>query len=372
MRSVIAGLALALMMASPAAVAAGYNGPMRFITFLPCAGSSCAPRVLAEGTIEYDTANELRAYVLARQKRRAGEKGWLAASPTICFDSPGGSLAGGILLGEMIRRMRLNTCLAPRYTQIRTAFGTDETLRAGVKCASACAFAFVGGIRREVADGSAYGFHQFSSENTDAGESATQITVVLLASYLDLMGIPRSFLDESSLVPPNQVKWLRKDEIIDYRVDNQTLIHGRWELSATADGQVRAHVRQIQVWDGTGNTVQLVVSRSRNRGPYLAIMQKLNNPYSNDADYAIDALSGVPVELFVDGRMIATQVGKWDKLGPSALATVVSLTERQAIALTSGAKLELRVEVGHTRGAVDPSMTFDLKGGRGPLLAALQ
>lgn len=372
MRSVIAGLALGLVMASPAAVTAGYNGPMRFITYLPCRGSSCAPRVLAEGTIDYDTANRLRAFVHAGQKRRPGEQGWLAVSPTICFDSPGGSLAGGLWLGEMIRRMRLNTCLAPRYTQIYSAFGAGETLRAGVKCASACAFAFVGGIRREVADGSAYGIHQFSTENTNAGESATQVTVVVLASYLGLMGIPRSLLDESSLVPPNQIKWLRKDEIIDFRIDNQTLVHGRWDLSATAEGQVRAQLSQTQVWDGTGNAVQLVVSRFGNRRPYLAITQKLNNSHLNDANYAINALNGVPVELLVDGRMIATQTGKWDKLGPSALGTVISLTERQAIALTSGAQLELRVEVGHASSAVDPSMTFDLKGGRGPLLAALR
>ena len=118
-----------------------------------------------------------------------------------------------------------------------------------------------------------------------------------------------------------------------------------------------------------GSSFSLQIPESR---PVPCHTQKLNNPYSNDADYyAINALNGVPVALFVDGKMIATQVGKRDKLGPSALGTVVSLTEHQAIALTSGAKLELRVEVAHTRRTVDPSMTFDLTRGRGPLLAAL-
>src|SRR5687768_8753407 len=64
---------------------AGYEGPMRFSVFSPCAGNSelCAPRVLAEGVIQADTPRTFRTFL---EKKRKHEHE-LTPQPTVSFDS---------------------------------------------------------------------------------------------------------------------------------------------------------------------------------------------------------------------------------------------------------------------------------------------
>src|SRR5690606_20228716 len=71
---------------------------------------------------------------------------FLARTPhppqAIRFTSPGGNLLAGLKLGEIIRQHKFNT--------------------EAVFCASACAYAFLGGVERSYADGqSKFGVHRF-------------------------------------------------------------------------------------------------------------------------------------------------------------------------------------------------------------------
>jgi hypothetical protein len=96
---------LVLILLSPVLIAAAQeptavDQPMRFTLHRPCGGngSVCGIYILAEGEITENSPSELET--IARK---------LNFRPTVYFDSPGGSLFGGIMLGHVIRRFGLDT-----------------------------------------------------------------------------------------------------------------------------------------------------------------------------------------------------------------------------------------------------------------------
>ena len=78
------------------------------------------------------------------------------------FNSPGGSLLGGIRLGRAIRMLAMNTSIGK--TVLNSAFEEHSFYHTekGI-CFSACAYAFLGGLTR-VANGGEYGVHQFYTD----------------------------------------------------------------------------------------------------------------------------------------------------------------------------------------------------------------
>jgi hypothetical protein len=77
------------------------------------------------------------------------------------FHSHGGSLIGGIKLGEFIRKRKLSTTVG------RTVPGDPPSkhyyVRGDGVCVSACAIAFIGGVER-YANEKVLGIHQFYQE----------------------------------------------------------------------------------------------------------------------------------------------------------------------------------------------------------------
>jgi hypothetical protein len=184
---------LAFLVLTPVLDHAGYTGPMRFSVFWPCYGNAafCAPRILAQGIIKRDSHTKLVAFLSDKKSHHHT----LPPKPALCFDSPGGNLAGALALGRTIRRLRLDTCLAPQYSRvIEGTGGNEEVLATEVVYASACAFALIGGINRSIETGARYGVHQFAGVRANVGDTTTQATVVLLDIYLEEMGVSRNLL----------------------------------------------------------------------------------------------------------------------------------------------------------------------------------
>jgi hypothetical protein len=81
-------------------------------------------------------------------------------------------------------------------------------------CASACSYAFAGGVSRFFDDRYArLGLHQFYSETTDLADvGETQVLSGLLVSYLDRMGVnPKSFAI-ASMTDKSTMTWLTTTE----------------------------------------------------------------------------------------------------------------------------------------------------------------
>ena len=160
----------------------------------PCFNASTpsgAHYVLALGQIERRSAEAL-----------AEVAGDLPKGATIVFQSLGGDLLGGLMLGQYIRARELNTLVA------------DAALLGGVtpkdsasyqKCISACAYAFLGGVQRRVAQGAELGVHQFRSKENNLDPVQTQKIAAILGKYMDSMGVSRNLLDQALMTEPGRV-----------------------------------------------------------------------------------------------------------------------------------------------------------------------
>jgi hypothetical protein len=120
----------------------------------------------------------------------------------VYISSLGGSLKAALALGRSIRRHQLNTMV-----------GSNKI------CASACVWAFAGGVNRTAAG--VLAVHQFySPKGQDIGESDTQEEVATVGEYLDEMGVSRTVLDVASLVKPDEIQPVSFELAREWRLDN--------------------------------------------------------------------------------------------------------------------------------------------------------
>jgi hypothetical protein len=117
-----------------------------------CASRSC---ILASGAIDPHTGADFATFLKTGKIGRGG---------LVILDSPGGDLLQSLALGNQIRAAGLAT----------TVQGYDRDhgrFKAGA-CASACAYAFLGGVERTVGEGSRIGVHQIYTTDTTWNLSA--------------------------------------------------------------------------------------------------------------------------------------------------------------------------------------------------------
>jgi hypothetical protein len=155
--------------------------------------------IYATGEIDDGAPARLKAFV------RANGIDWAK----VIFDSPGGSLLGGMRLGAVIRELEFDTSVGRE--------GEDLKNPKGAVCASACAYAFAGGVNRYY---SAYnkerlGLHQFYAEGDNQGDlgEAQQISGLLVA-YLQRMGVDASAFSVASLTSGDSMTWLSVEDAL--------------------------------------------------------------------------------------------------------------------------------------------------------------
>lgn len=104
-----------------------------------CIGEQCTPGVLVLGTLPGD----LRQQLDARIAQAAGKPLW------VCFLSPGGAAKENTTMAPFPENV--STCVVP------VVFPNGKTAEG--ECASACAWAWMAGRRREIFEGGSAGFH---------------------------------------------------------------------------------------------------------------------------------------------------------------------------------------------------------------------
>ena len=188
-------VALALLM-SPAAAAQSPEMSFRLAGPTGCA-RDCPTYVLGEGTITSDTARRYRAFV-ARH----------GADLPIFLNSRGGELDGGIRLGAALRAQH-----AAVYVP------------SGGTCASACAYAFLGGVVRDVQEGGRIGVHRpivvsrSSGRRVTADEQALEPRIAaMLADYVAAMGGSPDLVALAAGTEPPAIHYLSPAELRRYKV----------------------------------------------------------------------------------------------------------------------------------------------------------
>lgn len=132
----------------------------------------------------------------------------------VVFDSPGGSLIGGIKLGKAIRDRGFDTAIGTMLP--------DGALSPRGLCASSCAYAFAGGrYRHYTGDEQRLGIHQFYADGdnqADIGE--TQIVGSFVLGYLREMGVDAQAFVVASRTPGDEMFWLSADQATDLGLAN--------------------------------------------------------------------------------------------------------------------------------------------------------
>jgi len=354
--SYLARCLVLFVVVAPVAAGTDYEGPMRFSIFEPCRGSAsiCGATILAQGSLERNSSQKFAAFVAERRAE-------LPPTPTVVFDSHGGSLNGAMALGRVIRRNRFNTRLESSYSYENSV---DVVKFIGnAKCASACAFAFVGGLRREISDDARFGIHQFSGASGDIGEGVTQKAVVALAAYLAEMGVSRRLLDAASLVPPTTIYWLAPKDAQRLRVDNSRPILIPWTVKASPSGKAllytAAEISQ-------GRRVSLIITTKGNNAVVHAVTQLQRKTYSADRikQFPLDMLPALTFS--VDGESIETQpLTPWSQLdqpGAVVFRTSVAISLAALQTLARAQKLSVSDNFGTATSDVSLSTALSIDG----------
>jgi hypothetical protein len=152
---------------------------------------SCMRVIYGIGEITDDTGRQFAAIA-------AENAAVFATTIGVVLDSPGGTLSGGLLLGDAIRRGGFNTIAGFTYR------APNGTMRVS-SCLSACAWAFAGGVNRFMfADGS-LGVHRFYGA---ASVATAQEVTAYVNLYLDRMGVSRVLQDVASLTRSDDMTFL--------------------------------------------------------------------------------------------------------------------------------------------------------------------
>jgi hypothetical protein len=171
-------IVLLLVLASPATAAT--------ITVTPQTGDTPAV-VMVQGDLRDEDIDDFRFKVAK------------LSSAVVALESDGGSLLAGIRIGEIIRLKGFVTVVAN-----------------GARCASACATAWLGGVRRFMGEQARIGFHAAYRSDTT---SESGMGNAVLGAYLNSIGLSEAAVAYVTMADPNSMTWLTLEEAAKYGID---------------------------------------------------------------------------------------------------------------------------------------------------------
>jgi hypothetical protein len=205
---------------------------MEFRVIRGAAGCSGCVWIRGTGAITADT------YLKLRQARASVPDRF---NFPVILNSAGGSLAGGLALGREIRSLALSTHLGSfALPSVELGKEGDIVDYSNDICASACAYAFIGGLKRSLGKDAKLGVHQFSQEITGPqlpsnDVQITQDITALLYTYVRDMGISSDFFKVSTETHSENIHWLSLNEADRLQLINSPGPYSspKWEPSGT-------------------------------------------------------------------------------------------------------------------------------------------
>ena len=231
-------------------------------------GNHCCRWIQATGDITAETPKQFEAFITGRQ--------YLPG--VVRLNSTGGSLVGGVALGETFRAHSMSTQVGSSefHADLVSMSGKENAFtEAPGLCASACAYAFLGGVERELDPDAKLGFHRFYLNSGSIGSSTKMFTgrdldddqkiVAALAFYMVRMGVDARLIILASQAGPNEIKWLSADEASEYHVTYQPSAYKPWKVEPYAGGA-------IAVSETNDSNTRVVAGCTKRLGPYVAII----------------------------------------------------------------------------------------------------
>ncbi len=169
-------------------------------------------RIFATGVIDAAASKRLAALIADKN---------IPFHSSLYLHSPGGSLAGGMALGRVIREKKLTTFIGQFDPASKNRF--YKASKPGY-CYSACATAFLGGEYRYWTDGSVYGVHRFFwDKHSDADADLAQMVSATVVEYIRSMGVDTKIFalasqaGDSDLITPSHEALLELNVVNDGR-----------------------------------------------------------------------------------------------------------------------------------------------------------
>lgn len=197
--------------ASAASIPSGVPYPTDTMVFtLAGNGGNCndCEWIAAEGPITDRTPRDFDAFI---ESFGGSSEGDLNGRETVRLSSNGGDLIAGLVLGEAIRRHKLTTEVGRTVPE---PVDSHWQTRTSGSCYSACAYAFLGGLKRTANTGE-LGFHQFFSNRSvtevvnqkdiNDTSSSSQHIMGLLVIYLKEMAVDPTLLLFASSAKPSSL-----------------------------------------------------------------------------------------------------------------------------------------------------------------------
>ncbi len=217
--------------------------------------------VLAYGQIERDSADVFAQAVST-----------LSPDAIVILQSFGGDLVGGLRLGQVIRAKGMNTYLSTVSLPM-----VPERIQG--KCFSACAYAFLGGVIRQIDTSGQYGVHQFRGTHQPVDPIQTQKLAAILGRYMDSMGVNRQLLDRALLTEPGKVILISKAQRDAWRVENgeaqPAITKNKWRMEVVPGGKRLAYATQTL---GQGNLTLALDKRGVDTRLLVILRPKTTNP----------------------------------------------------------------------------------------------
>jgi hypothetical protein len=263
------------------------------IVFFPARGeaNACGPGcnewIAAEGKIDPGAAARLRRVLAKLGHRRV----------PIYFHSPGGSIAGSLELGRLIRDQKLpvsvgytvplacdrdkpleKSCEAQKHSgqELESEFDLASTI-----CNSGCVYAVAGGAVRLIPPWVKIGIHDvgFDPDNPPPRalmSEAKRIARGRIQQFLRDMGMDEALYKAAAAVPFETGKFLERDELVRFGIDRREFGEVGWQFTdeperAIAKGFfVRAEGDQAHYVDGAviltcggGSAMRLALARQQ-------------------------------------------------------------------------------------------------------------
>lgn len=160
--------------------------------------------VYVSGAIENGDAERIANAIASHGDKRVD-------SMLFLFDSPGGSLGEGLMIGRLISELPVPTSAQVGWLENPEAI-----------CASACVYAFIGADYRYMGLEGAIGVHRFSSaddtlSSSDALDISQNISAMITA-HLRRSNVDLAFFEDIVSAAPDEISWVSRSRLEEIRV----------------------------------------------------------------------------------------------------------------------------------------------------------
>jgi hypothetical protein len=172
-----------------------------------------------DGEIDFKAAERLESYLIQND---------VPPNSWAILNSPGGSLYGGIEIGNVIRKHELFTDVGTLKAKRESNFDYDPG-----GCYSACTLAYVGGRFRFLRDGSHFGIHRFAyPSQLENPIDVAQVTSASIVGYLQSMDIDPELFRLSTTAAPQGIYEPPRQDLERLNVVNNGFYKPKWSVES--------------------------------------------------------------------------------------------------------------------------------------------